>query len=614
MPANCSMAAGAPMLARMLECGSRPDAGRVGPSRPEDSMAARLTTYVVVAIVAATLIAGLIVGAQRDDSSGPVDLIVFNAKVYPGDGGRMAEAVAIRGNQILRVGSDREIERLRRPQTLAVDAHGAAVLPGFNDADVRFVEGALALDAADLLGADSIAEAQARISNWSDANPGRRWIVGRGWSSGMLARELPTRQLLDAASGDRPAYMLSADGRTAWVNTKALRLAGVTRHTVNPDGGTIETDPRTGEPTGILKGAAVALASHALPPPDREQRARALRLAIATAHENGVTSVQDADVGADAFALYEEARLGGELNLRVYASIGVSGSTRPEDFRPLDALSQKYPDDPLFKVGGARIALDGPVDTSEAALLEPYTARAGPGAGETGIDPDELNRVVRMLDARGWQVTVDAYGDRAVRMALNAYDHAVRSNPKPERGRRHRIEHLALIDPEDLPRLGKLGVVALLRPLDAAPSPGRVEAWTRIVGEDRTAAAWPGASIAAAHTRLAFGTGWPGAAFSPLAAIHAAVTRATDVAPEETWNPGESVPLKRAIDGFTSVPAYASFDEQRKGSLKPGMLADLVVLSSDIFSAPASRLSSARVAVTIFDGKIVYRRHSTTTD
>ena len=219
-----------------------------------------------------------------------------------------------------------------------------------------------------------------------------------------------------------------------------------------------------------------------------------------------------------------------------------------------------------------------------------------------------------MLDARGWQVTLDAFGDRAVRMALDAYTHAERSNPKPARGRRHRIGHVALLQPDDLPRFARLGTIALLRPYEATPFPGRLDAWNRITGEDRAAHAWPVASISAAHGRVAFATGWPAASPNPLAAIQAAVTRSDATAPEDPWNPAEAVTLKRAIDSFTSVPAYASFDEQRKGSLKPGMLADLVVLSNDIFLASSSRISAAKVAVTIFDGKIVYRRSSTPTD
>ena len=262
-------------------------------------MAARLTTYVVVGIVAATLIAGLIVGAQRDDSDGPVDLIVFNAKVYTADAsGSTAEAVAIRGNQILRVGSNREINRLRRPQTILLDALGAAVLPGFNDANVEFINGGLGLDAIDLVDSADAAEVHARIRTWADANPDRAWVVGRGWSADAFQSGGPTRLQLDAAVPNRPAFILSNDGRAAWVNTKALHLAGLTRKTPNPAGGTIVRDARTGEPTGVLKSAAVALVRRVVPRPTYDERARALRAAIVEAHRNGITSVQDAAAGA----------------------------------------------------------------------------------------------------------------------------------------------------------------------------------------------------------------------------------------------------------------------------------------------------------------------------
>ena len=201
----------------------------------QGSMAARLTAYVVVGIVAATLIAGLIVGAQRDDSDGPVDLIVHNAKVYTAEpGAELAEAVAVRGNQILRVGADREILRLRRPQTRMIDARGAAVLPGFNDSHIHLMSGGLSLDRIDLLDATTVGEIQARIRAWADAHPDKRWVLGRGWYYHPFPEGLPTRQLLDAVVPDRPAQLVCYDGHTAWVNSAALQLAGITRHTPTP--------------------------------------------------------------------------------------------------------------------------------------------------------------------------------------------------------------------------------------------------------------------------------------------------------------------------------------------------------------------------------------------
>jgi predicted amidohydrolase YtcJ len=576
-------------------------------------MAARITTYVVVGIVAATLIAGLIVGAQRDDNDGPVDLIVFNAAVYTADGsGTMAEAVAIRGNQILRVGSNREINRLRRPQTKVVDALGAAVMPGFNDADVQFIAGGLGLDTIDLLGAGTTDEMQARIRVWAEANPDRPWVVGRGWDAETFGTPGPTRQLLDAAVADRPAFLLSYDGRAAWLNTKALRVAGITRRSPNPPDGLIVKELRTSEPTGWLRDGAVALAARLVPRPGRDERARALRAAITEAHRNGITSVHDVTAGAEEFALYEDARRAGELKVRVYSSVRldpVDGVAAPDVFTGIDALSSRYPDDPVFKVGGARIAIDGPVESNSAAMLEPYENKGPPFAGDTAITPDDLNRVVRMLDARGWQVTAEAVGDRAVRMALDAFEHARRSNPQVEKARRHRIDGIGIVDAADLPRMGRLGLIASMEPLQGVSLQGRVDAWVRNLGPERALRAWPYRSVAAAAAKLAFGTGWPAAPLNPMAAIHTAVNGGG-----ATGTGDERISLERAIDAFTSGPAYASFDEQRKGSIKAGMLADLVVLSNDIFKAPASQLMSTTVAVTIFDGKIVYRRSTKSTD
>ncbi len=577
-------------------------------------MAARLTTYVVVGIVAATLIAGLMVGAQRDDNDGPVDLIVFNGKVYTADGsGSMAEAVAVRGNQILRVGSNRDINRLRRPQTVVVDALGAAVLPGFNDASAHFIDGGVALEAVDLREAATIDEIQARIRAWAEAHPDRPWIVGGGWDITTFAAG-PTRQLLDAAVADRPACLLSRDGDAAWLNTKALRRAGITRHTPTPAEGVIVKELHGGAPAGVLKGTAVALATRMVPKTTRDDRARGLRAAIMEAHRNGVTSVQDIIARPDDFLLYDDVRRSGDLSVRIYTSINVDGVPESEAFKQIDALTSQYPDDPIFKMGGARVTVDGPVESFGAAMLQPYDGKPE-DAGPDRVDPDAFNRFVRLLDRRGWQLTAEASGDRAVRMALDAIEHAARSNPQPERGRRHRIEGVELVDAVDVPRFGRLGAIATIQPLFGNPTTERLAAWSGAVGAERTSRAWPSGSIVSARGKLAFGSGWPEAPLNPMAAIHTAVSRTTiDGLPEGGWNDGERVSVRRAINAFTSVPAYASFDEQRKGTLKKGMLADLVVLSGDIFENPDAQIAGTTVAVTIFDGKIVYRRGATSTN
>jgi len=576
-------------------------------------MAARLTTYVVVGIVAATLIAGLIVGAQRDDSDGPVDLIVYNAKVYTADGsGSMAEAVAVRGNQILRVGTTREITRLRRPQTTLVDARGGAVLPGFNDSSVRFIDGGLSLGAVDLAGADTLEEISARIAAWAASNPDRPWIVGRGWTPAAFSPAGPTHEALDAVVADRPAYLVSADGRAAWLNAKAMRLARIGRRTPAPAGGVIVKDARRGEPTGVLRDAAMALASRLVPRPTRDERAEALRAAIQEAHRHGVTSVRDVAARAEDFLLYDAAQSAGDLKVRVHTPVDIDGVPQGEAFTQLEGMSSKYPDDPLFKFGGARITIDGPVETERAALLLPYETNAA-DTGPDAVDVDELNKFVRLLDARGWQVTVGASGDRAVHMALDALEHAVRSNPKPERGRRNRIDGVELVDAADVPRFARLDLVASLTP--PTPTARLIESWSQIAGAERASRAWPAGSLGSARAKIALSTGWPSAPLDPMTTIHAAVARATaEGLPEGGWSPAERITLKRAIDAFTRIPAHASFDEQRKGSLKKGMLADIIVLSTDIFDASEPELARTTVAVTIFDGKIVYRRDARATD
>jgi predicted amidohydrolase YtcJ len=299
--------------------------------------------------------------------------------------------------------------------------------------------------------------------------------------------------------------------------------------------------------------------------------------------------------------------------VRVYASVEAHGVGESAGlFKQIETLTDKYPDDPLFKMGGVHINIDGPVESGDAALLESYEGRPDQ-LGSDAIDSDALNRFVRLLDARGWQITLGSTGDRAVRMALNALEHAARSNAKPERGRRHRIEGVALVDAADVPRFGRLGAIALVEPEEAIATREHVDTWIHALGAERASRAWPCASIVSGHGRLAFGTGWPELPLNPLAAIETAATRDPgERVPDGGWA-AERVTLKRAVTAFTSVAAYASFDEQRKGTLQKGMLADLVVLSNDIFEADEDPPPPSVVA-TIFDGKIVYQRNVKSTN
>lgn len=569
-------------------------------------MASRITTYIIVLIVAGTLVAGLIVGAQRDEADGPVDIIITNGKVYTAKGGAFAEAVAVRGNKILRVGTNRAIKRLRRPQTMTLDAHGATVVPGFNDSHSHLLSGGLSLAHLDLLDATTLEQIQAAIRDYAAAHPERPWIRGRGWYYEPFAGGLPTRQQLDLLVPDRPAYFTAYDGHTAWANTKALAAAGITRKTPNPKNGSIVKDARTGEPTGVLKESAMGLVSKVLPPVTRDDRLTGLRRAIDVAHAHGVTSVQNAGGGVEDFALYDELRKQGDLDLRVYNALSAASGLTDAEVTAFEATRTAFADDPVLKAGAVKLMLDGVVESHTAAMLEPYANKAT--RGQINFTQAELDRVVALLDKRGWQIFIHAIGDRGIRSALDAFEHAARANPPPARGRRHRIEHIETIDPADITRLGALGVIAAQQPYHGSPAPNQIDVWKANLGEPRASRSWVYNSLLAGGARIAFGSDWPVVSMDPRLGLHVATTRTSlHGVPEGGWIPSERVTLAQAVDGYTAAGAWASFDEQRKGTLEPGMLADIVILTGDIFEAGAKVLDS-KVAVTIFDGRVVYDR------
>jgi predicted amidohydrolase YtcJ len=572
-------------------------------------MAARLTAYVVAFIVAVTFIAGLIVGAQRDDN-GPVDLIIVNGKVFTGED-EGAEAVAVQGNKVLRVGSNREIQRLARAQTTVIDARGGSVLPGFNDAHLHLLDGGLALDQVSLGEASTLESVRETLKAWSEANPQHEWIRGRGWLYAPFPNGLPTRQLLDQIVPDRPAYLVSYDGHTGWANTAALEAAGISRRTPNPANGMIVKDGR-GEPTGVLKEAAMTLMSQALPVATREEKLSALRAAVVEANRVGITSVQNAGGTEEDLELYGELRRLGDLTVRVYQALTVDASASTEDLDALDELRTHFDDDPLLKTGAVKIVADGVVETKTAAMLEPYEGTTQ--AGEMRLTPEDMTRLVAELDRRGWQVMTHAIGDASIRETLDAYEAAHKANAAPADGGRHRIEHVESPDPEDVARFDKLDVVASLQPVHGVP-PDPDDPWAANLGPERAARGWMSGSLAQAGAPLAFGSDWPVAPLDPLRGIFVAVNR-TDFEgePDGGWEPEEKLTLADAIRAFTSGAAWASFDEQRKGTLARDMLADIVIFSEDLFALPPERLLEAEVVMTIVDGKIVYRRDLPETD
>jgi predicted amidohydrolase YtcJ len=418
--------------------------------------------------------------------------------------------------------------------------------------------------------------------------------------------------VLDALVPDRPAYLISYDGHTGWVNSAALKLAGVTRRTASPSHGTIVRDPRTGEPTGVLKEAAMGLVASVLPPSTRAERLAALRAAMTEAHRRGVTSVVSAGGAPDDLDLYDELRRRKELEIRVYAALSAHSTTTAAELAAFANLRAKYSDDPLFKTGAIKLMADGVIESHTAAMLAPYSNRATV-RGEPRMNAEALGRLVTALDKDDWQLMIHAIGDRAVRMALDAFEAAAAANPAPTRGRRHRIEHIETIDPLDIPRFGRLGVIASMQPYHGLPDPAQMAVWSGNIGAERASRGWLYGSIARAGGLVAFGSDWPVVAMDPLLGLHVAVNRTTlEGEPDGGWLPAERLALAHAIDAYTRNAAWASFDEHRKGTLERDMLADIVILSSDIFARPAADVAGAEVAVTIFDGKVVYQRSTAT--
>jgi predicted amidohydrolase YtcJ len=481
-------------------------------------MATRLTTILVAVIVGATFIAGLIVGAQRDDASGPVDLIIVNGKVYPGGGADLQEAIAVRGNQILRVGSNRDVKRLRRAQTVVLDAHGATVLPGLNDARVELMNGALTLEHLNLSPARTADDIKTEVRHYAEDKPSASWLLGRNGDEDLLAAaNVPARKILDGAVQDRPVLVTSEGGTVAWANTKALELAGITRKTRNPTSGIVVKDRRTGEPTGVLKDDAVDLVSRLVPEPTRAEKLAALRAAIAEANRLGITSMQSVSPSDEEIALLDEIRKGGALAIRVYASIAVPPTLTESDVLELNKLRDEFPDDPTLKLGGVTIVCP--------------------------CDAPQIERTVALLDKHDWHVMVQTVNGADVHAAVSAFEQAAAANPSPARERRNRLDESLLGD---------------------------------------------------GQARILSGSNWPAASLDPRDAME-----------DAAGAPGE---LRNAIDAYTSHAAYASYDEQRKGTLARGMLADIVILSNDVFESRPDALRETAVTVTIFDGKIVYQR------
>jgi predicted amidohydrolase YtcJ len=543
------------------------------------------------------------------------DLVVRNARIYTADPARpWAHALAVKDGRLSAVGEEADVGPQAGPATRVIDAGGRLVVPGLIDTHFHLPAGAQQLDAIDLQDAPDLAEIQRRVREHARAHPDVAWVRGRGWFySALPGGRPPTRADLDAVESARPVYLEAYDGHSAWVNSRGLEKAGITRATPDPARGVIVRDA-AGEPTGMLKEAAADLAYAAIPRPSRAETLALLERALALMAKNGLTMVQNAHGTEGEMELYAELERAGKLTARLYTALsavppGDGMGARP--FATTDDLVRKAVElkgryhSPLLRAGAVKIVADGVIEAHTAAMLEPYASEPGT-RGLPNYTPDALAALVRALDAAGLQIWTHAIGDAAVRATLDAYEGAARANGPRER--RHRIEHIETHQAADTPRFAALGVIASMQPMHAEPTDNMTVVWAGAIGPERASRAWAWGSLRRAGARLAFGSDWPVVTMSPFEGLQIAVNRQTRAGqPPGGWLPAQKLSVEEALAGYTTGAAYAGFVENETGSLTPGKWADLVVLRDDLFAIPPSRLYDNRVLLTVVGGRIVHR-------
>jgi predicted amidohydrolase YtcJ len=524
------------------------------------------------------------------------DVVIVNARVHTVDRARPAvEAVAICGETIARVGTTAEVRTLAGPRTRVIDAGGRLVLPGFNDAHVHLIGGAEAILGVDLRPSEDEADLARRLREHAARLPKGRWITGGNWDhEAWPGKSLPTRAQIDAATPDHPVFVQRLDGHMALVNTLALKLAGVTRETQAPDGGTIVRDA-SGEPTGVFKDNAMDLISRAVPPDTPEETLEKAAAGFKLAASLGVTTIQDMTASGTELRAYQALRQRGQLTARIYSiqNHGISGLKEA-------GIGTGFGDDWL-RVGGIKLFADGSMGAGTAAFFEPYTDDPGT-SGLLLRSPAELEQAVFDADAAGFQPIIHAIGDRANAIVLDILERLVQR--RGARDRRPRIEHAQVVRHEDKVRFKALGAIASIQPSHCIDDMRWAEAR---IGRERSAISYNFKSFVDEGARIAFGTDWYVEPLDPMLGLYAAVTRQfPDGTPEGGWFPGERITMEQAVEYYTLGSAYAEFAETRKGTITEGKLADLVILSRDIFAIPPREILEARPILTMVGGRIVY--------
>ena len=535
-------------------------------------------------------------------SEAQADLVLTGGPVYTVDAARRwAEAVAVRGGRILAVGTARDVAEHAGPRTRLLELDGRLVLAGFQDAHLHPPSGGLYQLRCELHGTINRREYLELVRRYAAEHPGAEWILGGGWSMDSFPGGVPHRDDLDAIVPGRPIFLTSRDGHTPWVNARALELAGITRATPDPPDGRIERDA-AGEPSGAVHEGAMSLVERLVPETTQAEWEQAILLAQAHLHALGITACQDATVEPLTLTAYRALAERGELTMRIEGNLRW---TRERGEEQIADMVERRAGGSVgrLRIRGAKIFQDGVMENFTAAMLEPYI-----GKDTSGIsmhEPDELARMVTLLDAEGFQVHIHAIGDRAVRESLDAIEAAGRANGR--RDARHHLAHIEVIHPDDIPRFRELGVVANAQPYWAVRS-GYIEELTLpFVSEETARRIYPFGSLHRAGAPLAFGSDWTVSTANPLLEIEVAVTR---VSPQdrsaEPFLPEQRLDLPTAIAAFTIGSAYVNHLDTETGSIEPGKLADLAVLDRNVFDPGAGPIGDARVVLTLVEGEAVY--------
>ena len=562
--------------------------------------------------------------AKEDAKVESADIVIRDAKVYTLNPARpWAEAVAIRDGRILRVGTVAEIEPLIAPETQIISQPGGMVLPGFQDAHSHPLSSGVDQGDCNLDIQPQTAEAYvAKVAECAAAMPDREWINGGGWSvTAFPPNGIPDRKLLDAVISDRPAIFFSIDGHTAWTNSLAMEVAGITSEMADPPNGRIDRDPATGEPMGSFQESAMQLVRDHLPPPPQSQVDDGMRYVIGYLHSLGITAMQDANVSIDpedawhALSTYRRFADSGELTMHTVLSLGWDSDKGLEQIHALKRAREQY-DGGEINTHTVKIFLDGVVEPSTAALLQDYSDQPG-YKGELQVPPEVLNEAVALLEAAGFQVHIHVIGDGAVRAALDAFEFARGRNQGVAGGvdatgasyARHHLAHVEFVDPADIPRFAELNVTATFSALWAVEDDYLTELTLPRVGPERYRWTYPINSIVQAKGRIAFGSDWNVSSPDPLLAIETAVTRVEPLLnATPVFMPQERITLEEAIAAATINAAYVNHLDDRTGSIEIGKLADLVVLNTNLFEIDPSAISDAKVQTTLFGGEVVYQR------